>query len=100
MLTEIDEPLLVLRGKKNPPAIFGHPHIIELGPSLRIDADRRAQIDDRFLEALRPHVVPPVEIARMPAFEGLQDLAVFRKIHIVRNLRRVIHVHEVHGVLP
>src|SRR5438445_9668715 len=36
----------------------------------------------------------------MPALQRLQHLTVFGKIHVVRNLGRVIDVHVIHGRAP
>ena len=76
---------LLLRGEQNAPAIFRHPHVVELGPALRIDRDRGAQIDERFLEPFRPHGLPPVDIAGVPAFERAQHRAILGEADIVRE---------------
>ena len=99
MLTEIDLATLFSRGKQNAPAIFRHLHVIELGPAFRIDRDGRPQIDQRLLEALRPHVLPPAQIAGMPGFERFQDARVFGEPDIVRDLRGVVDIHVVHRTL-
>src|SRR6476619_211950 len=63
--------LAVLFGgcQQDTPAVVRHAHVVELGPAARINRVSGAQIDHRFLKALRAHVAPPVEIARMPALE-------------------------------
>ena len=99
MAAERDLAVLLRRRQQDAPAVFRHPHIVELGPALGIDRDRGAQIDQRLLEALRPHVLPPVEIARVPAFQRAQDAAVLGEADIVRDLGRVVDVDEVHGTL-
>ena len=99
MLAEIHLARLVLRRQQHAPAIFRHADVIELGPALRIDAHGGAQIDQRFLKAFRPHIVPPVEIAGMPAFQRLEHLPILGEIHVVGNLGGVVDVHDVHGVL-
>ena len=81
---------LLLRRQQNAPAVFGHLHVIELRPALGIDRDGGAQINQRVLEALRPHVHPPVDVARMPALERAQHLPVFGEIDVVRDLGRVV----------
>jgi hypothetical protein len=96
MLTEGNDAIFLLRRKENAPAIIRHLHIVELGPAARIDRIGRAQVHQRLLEALGPHVVPPVDIAGVPAFEGFEHLAVRREIHVVRNLGGVVDVHDVH----
>ena len=55
-------------------------HVIELGPALGIDRDRGAQIDQRLLEALRPHRPPPVDVARMPALQRAQHRAILGRV--------------------
>ena len=86
MLAERNDAVLFLRRQQNAPAIFRHPDVVELGPAARIDRIGGAQIDQRLLEAFRPHVAPPVHVAGMPALQRLQHLAVFAEIHVVRNL--------------
>ncbi len=103
MLAEGNDAVLFLRREQDAPAIFRHPHIIELGPAARIDRIGGAQIHQRLLETLGPHVAPPVHVAGMPALQGFQHLPVLAEIHVVRNLGRVIDVHDVDvhgGCLP
>ena len=87
---ERDVAALFLRREQNAPAVFRHFHVVELRPALGIDADRGAQIDQRLLEAFRPHVHPPVDVARMPALERAQHLPVLGEIDVVRDLGRVV----------
>jgi hypothetical protein len=96
MLAEIDLAAFLLRRQEDAPAVFGHAHVIELRPAFRIDRDRGAQIDERLLEAFRPHVVPPVEIARMPALERFEHLPVGGEVDVVRDLGGVVDVQAVH----
>ena len=98
MLAERDDAVLFLRREQDAPAVVRHLHIVELGPAARIDRIGRAQIHQRLLEAIRPHVVPPVDVAGMPAFQRLEHLPVLAEIHVVGNLGRVVDVHDVHGV--
>ena len=100
VLAEIHLPSLFLRRKQHAPAIFRHAHVIELRPAFRIDTDRGAQIDKQFLKTFRTHVVPPIEIAGMPAFERLQHLAVAGQIDVVRDFRRVVDVEQIHLDAP
>src|SRR6058998_520908 len=72
------------------PTIVGHAHVVELGPAARIDRIGGSQIDQGLLEALRPHVMPPIDVARMPAFQRLEHAAVFAQADIVRDLGGVI----------
>jgi hypothetical protein len=99
MLAERDGTIFLLGCKENAPAVLRHLHIVELGPALGIDRHRGAQIDHGLLETFRSHVLPPVEIARVPALQRFEHAAVLGEIHVVRNLLPVVHVDEVHGVL-
>ncbi len=91
---------LFLRRQQDAPAVFRHLHVVELGPALGIDRDRGAQIDQRLLEAFRPHVLPPVDVAGMPALERAQHGAILGEVDVVRDLGRVIDVDDVgHGSL-
>ena len=90
MAAERDLAALFLRRQQDAPAIIGHFHVVEFGPAFRIDRDRGAQIDQRVLKTFRSHVLPPVDVARMPALERAQHLPVFGEIDVVRDLGRVI----------
>ncbi len=94
--SEVHLALGVLRRQQHAPAIFRHLHIVELGPAFGIDGYRGAQIDEGFLKAFRPHVVPPIEIAGMPSLQRLEHLAILGQIHVVRNLGAVVDIHDVH----
>ena len=68
MVAERNLAVLLLRRQQDAPAVFGHFHVIELGPAFRIDRDGGAQINQRLLETFRPHVHPPVDVARDASF--------------------------------
>src|SRR4029079_10189883 len=44
---------------------------------------------------LRPHVLPPVEIARVPALQRLQHAAVLGEVDVVRDFLPVVDIDEV-----
>src|SRR5438045_6202415 len=69
MGAKADLAVLDRRRQEDAPAIFRHADKAELGPALRLDADRGAQIDELLLKALRAAVAPPIEIAGMPALQ-------------------------------
>src|SRR5690606_20603446 len=73
---ERDTPVGLGLGEEDAPAVLGHLHVVEMRPALGVDADRGAQIDVEGLGALRPHLAPPFEIARLPGFERSQEPAV------------------------
>ncbi len=99
MAAERDLAVLLRRRQQDAPAVFRHPHIVELRPALGIDRDRGAQIDHRLLEAFRSHVAPPVEVAGVPALQRAQDAAILGQADIVRDLARVVDVGEAHETL-
>src|SRR3981189_2151075 len=101
MLAERYDAVLLLRREQDAPAIIRHLHVVELGPAARIDRVGRAQIPQRLREAVRPHVVPPVDVTRMPAFQRFEHLPILAEIHVVGNFGAVIDLHDVHvhGVL-
>ena len=86
MPAERNRAVLFRRRQQDAPAVFRHLDVIELGPALGIDRHRGAQINEQFLEAFRPHILPPVEIARVPAFERLQHAAILGEVNIVRRI--------------
>jgi len=99
MAAERDLAVLLLRRQQDAPAIVRHFHVIEFRPALRIDRDRGTQIDQRVLEAFRPHVLPPIDIAGMPALQRAEHLTVFGEIDVVRDLGGVVDGVDCHGCL-
>ena len=76
---------LRFRREQDAPAIVGHLDMAELGPAARIDADCGAQVHLGLLVALRPHVLPPIQIVRPPGFKRALELLVGREVDVVRN---------------
>jgi hypothetical protein len=91
-LAERHDAVLFLRREQDAPAVFGHAHVVELGPAARIDRIGGAQIDQRFLKTFRPHVVPPVDVAGVPALQRLEHAAVVGQTDIVGDGSGVIDV--------
>ena len=89
---EVDLAALVARRQQNAPAVFGHLHVVELGPALGVDADGGAQVDLGGLEPFRTHGLPPVEIARVPLLQRLQHALVVHQADVVGDLGRVVDV--------
>ena len=77
---------LDLRRQQDAPTVLRHLDIVEARPALGIDADRRPQVDHPVLETLGPQVLPPVDVAGMPALKRLQHAAVAGQSDVVRNL--------------
>ena len=69
VLAEIDPAVGLRLGEEDTPAVLGHLHVAELGPAFRVHAGGGAQVDVLGLEALRPHVVPPLEELRLPVLQ-------------------------------
>ena len=73
-------------GEEDAPAIFGQLHVVVVHPAVRLDADGGAQIDlVMVLEIDRPHLLPPLEILRLPVFERALQALVAREIDVVGN---------------
>jgi hypothetical protein len=76
VLSAGDGAALDRRGEKYAPPVFWHFDIIEFSPAFRIDADGGSQIDKPILKAFWAQIVPPLQIARMPFLQSLQNAAV------------------------
>src|SRR6266700_3859345 len=63
MVAEADGARL-FRRKKNSPAIFRHPHVGVIRPTVGSRTDRGTQIYARLLKTVRPNLAPPLEKAR------------------------------------
>src|SRR5262245_55518603 len=61
-------------------------------PAGRFDAHGRAQIDVIFLESVRPHLAPPIQIIGQPLFKRALQTRVFREIDVIRNAIVNAHV--------
>src|ERR1700730_6705114 len=81
------------RLEKDAPTIVGHFHVIEIGPALRFDTDRRAQPHVGGLEAVGAHLAPPIQIVGQPLLQRPLQFLVFRKIYVVRYA-----IVKVHGI--
>src|SRR5207253_7974644 len=95
MGAEGDAAVLNSRRQQDAPAVFRHADIAEFGPALGLDADRGAQIDEALLETLGAARLPPIEIARVPAFQGAAQPGIGIEADIVRDQPVVIDVHRV-----
>src|SRR5712691_13546381 len=90
MVAERDRAIQLWLGQENAPAVLGHLQVAELGPALRVDADRGAQVDVPGLQALRPHVLPPVQELWLPFLERPQEAAVRGEVDVVGDALQVI----------
>ena len=91
---EADRPAGLGLGQEDPPAVLGHLHVVEVGPALRVDADRRAEVDVVGLEALGPHVVPPLEEPRLPLLQRPQQAPVLVEADVVGDALLVVDGHH------
>src|SRR5205823_9569412 len=69
MRAEADLAIRDRRRQEDAPTVFRHVDKAELRPSLGLDADSGAQIDEIFLKPFGAAVAPPIEIARVPALQ-------------------------------
>ena len=99
---EITEGDLLIRSggnHENPPAILGHPHIVEMGPPARFHGDCRPQVCRVLLKAFGAHFHPPLLEVGLPRFERALEPPVLAEIYIVRNLLTLIG-HKKLSLLP
>src|SRR6266478_3160987 len=87
-ITETDFTIL-RRREKNSPAIFRHPDVGVICPTIGGGADSGTKVDLTGVKAVRTDLVPPLEKLRMPSGEGAAQLLVVIKINVVWNLAHV-----------
>jgi hypothetical protein len=86
-IAEADATVMDRIGKEDAPPVFRQLDVLEVGPARRIDADGRAHVDLVIvLEPLRPHVLPPLDVLRLPVLERPLQPLVARQPDVVRNL--------------
>ena len=90
VIAEVDLATGLRLGQEDPPAVLGHPHIVELRPALGVHAHGRAEVGLLGLEAERSHVLPPLEKLRLPVLEGPLEPPVLVQANVVGNERRII----------
>src|SRR5215468_10674001 len=64
VIAEADLRLRLARRQKDAPSVIRHLHVVVMRPSVRLDADGRAQINVFLLKSGGPHLAPPVEVIR------------------------------------
>src|SRR5690606_11847677 len=86
-VAEPDAAIVDRIGKEDPPPVLRQLHVLEVRPAGWIHADRGADVDlVVVLEALRAHVLPPLDVLRLPVLEGALQPLVARQADVVRNL--------------
>src|ERR1700730_3850816 len=83
VVAEVDMSARLRLGEEDAPAVLRHPGVVELGPALGVHAGRGAQVGLLGLEALRPHVLPPLEELGLPVLEGAQQPPVLGEVDVV-----------------
>ena len=81
-------------GQEDAPAIVGHLHMVEMGPAVGVHADGGAQIDLDVVGIDRPHVLPPLDVGRLPALECAQQAPVVAQIDVVGDGFVVVSFHD------
>ncbi|TXT37742.1 MAG: hypothetical protein FD135_3370 [Comamonadaceae bacterium] len=76
---------LFLGSQQDAPAVFGHLDVAKLGPAAGVNPHGGAQVHVGILEAVWPHVFPPVNVVGLPAFQRTLQLFVRRQVHVVRD---------------
>jgi hypothetical protein len=82
-------------GEEDAPAIVGHLHVVEVRPAVGLDADRRAQVDVVRLEALRAHLLPPVDEVRLPRSSARWSFLSSERSTLF-GIRSLLTTHDVH----
>src|SRR6266496_2406085 len=92
VITEADLRIWVGRFEKNSPTIFGHFHIVEVGPTVGFNTDCGAQVNILVLKTFRSHLLPPFKVIRQPLFQRAQKFLVLGKIYIIRYAFVQFHI--------
>src|SRR5262249_31483398 len=90
VVAEVDQAPRLRLGQKDPPAVFGHLDVVEVGPAVAVHADRRAQVHVARLEALGAHLAPPVEELGLPPLQGAQEPAIVLEVDIVGDALQIV----------
>jgi hypothetical protein len=84
-VAEADAAIVDRIREEDAPPVFRQFYVLEVRPAGRIDADRGAHVDLVIvLEALRPHVLPPLDVFRLPVFQRALQALVARQPDVVR----------------
>ena len=77
VLAKMHLALLILRRKENTPTIIRHLHMTELCPAFWCRVDSGTQIHVKTMRAIRAHVIPPLQIVRLPVLKRTLQGPVF-----------------------
>src|SRR5262249_52315747 len=92
VLAKRDPAALDRRRQQDAPAVFRHPDIAKFGPALGLDTDCGAQINLARLKPLGTTLLPPVERARMPAFQRPAEPRIGTQPDFVRDQPVIIDI--------
>src|SRR5207249_4738218 len=85
-IAEADPAIVDRIRQKDAPAVLGQLHVLEMRPSGWIDADGGSYVHlVVVLEALRPHVAPPLNVFRLPVLQRALQPPVARQPDVVGN---------------
>ncbi len=85
-IAETDPAIVDRVREEDAPAILGQFHVFEVRPSRWVDADGRPDVDlVVVLESLRTHVLPPLDVLRLPVLERALQPLVARQSDVIGN---------------
>src|SRR5262249_40298014 len=85
-IAETDSLVGLGRREENAPTVVGHVYVVEMRPTVGVDADGGAEINVFLLKTVGADLAPPVEVARQPFDEGALQPFVRGQVDVVRNL--------------
>jgi hypothetical protein len=72
--------------QEDPPPVVGHLDVVEVGPAVAADVDRRPEEDRVVLEGDRAELLPPADELGLPALERPLEAPVVGEADVVRDL--------------
>jgi hypothetical protein len=86
-IAEADRAIVDRIREEDAPAVLREFDVLEMRPPFGVDADRGAHVDlVVVLEPLRPHVLPPLDVLRLPVFERALETLVAGQVDVIRDL--------------
>src|SRR5262249_35447091 len=79
------------RSQKNAPAILRHLHIIKIRTAEWLYRTRGPEINGIHLKVSRTHLLPPLQVIRLPRFQRALQTPILAQIYVVRYLFKLIH---------
>ena len=91
VFAEMHLTIFVLRCEKNTPTVIRHFHMTEVCPAFGGGAHCCTQVHIKTMRAIRPHILPPLQIIRLPMFQCTLQCTILREVYIVRNFFAVVN---------